>query len=102
MSKLWSAIQAHYRPTAAYQASVVLIEATQLAPRRAAGAPTRAASYVVPIRGRAIDAVVSASRRAARSPPAHDRSVRGRGLRGDDHARPLDGVDRDAAPVERR
>ncbi len=29
MSKLWSAIQAHYRPTAAYQASVVLIEATQ-------------------------------------------------------------------------
>jgi hypothetical protein len=29
MSKLWSAIQAHYRPTAAYQVSVVLIEATQ-------------------------------------------------------------------------
>jgi len=26
MSKLWSAIQAHYRPTAAYQVSVVLIE----------------------------------------------------------------------------
>lgn len=29
MSKLWSAIQAHYRPSAAYVASVVLIEATQ-------------------------------------------------------------------------
>lgn len=27
MSKLWSAMQAHYRPTAAYQLSVVLIEA---------------------------------------------------------------------------
>ncbi len=27
MSKLWSALQAHYRPTAAYQASVVLVEA---------------------------------------------------------------------------
>lgn len=27
MSRLWSAMQAHYRPTAAYQASVVLIEA---------------------------------------------------------------------------
>jgi hypothetical protein len=27
MSKLWSAIQTHYRPTAAYQISVVLIEA---------------------------------------------------------------------------
>jgi hypothetical protein len=29
MSKLWSALQAHYRPTAAYTASVVLIEATR-------------------------------------------------------------------------
>jgi hypothetical protein len=29
MSRLWSACQAHYRPTAAYQVSVVLIEATQ-------------------------------------------------------------------------
>lgn len=29
MSKLWTATQSHYRPTAAYQASVVLIEATQ-------------------------------------------------------------------------
>src|SRR5262245_21037039 len=29
MSKLWSAFQAHYRPTAAYQVSVVLIEASR-------------------------------------------------------------------------
>jgi len=29
MSKLWSAIQLHYRPSVAYQASVVLIEATR-------------------------------------------------------------------------
>ncbi len=29
MSKLWSALQTHYRPSAAYQVSVVLIEATQ-------------------------------------------------------------------------
>lgn len=29
MSKLWSAIQTHYRPSAAYHVSVVLIEATQ-------------------------------------------------------------------------
>jgi len=29
MSRLWSAIQAHYRPTAAYVVSVVLIEATR-------------------------------------------------------------------------
>lgn len=31
MSKLWSAIQAHYRPTAAYQVSVALIESTRSA-----------------------------------------------------------------------
>jgi hypothetical protein len=29
MSKLWTALQSHFRPTAAYTASVVLIEATQ-------------------------------------------------------------------------
>jgi hypothetical protein len=29
MSKLWSAIQAHYRPSSAYQVSVVLIEGTK-------------------------------------------------------------------------
>jgi len=29
MSKLWSAFQAHYRPTAAYHVSVVMIEASQ-------------------------------------------------------------------------
>jgi hypothetical protein len=29
MSRLWAAIQTHYRPSAAYQVSVVLIEATQ-------------------------------------------------------------------------
>ncbi len=29
MSKLWTAIQSHYRPSAAYQVSVVLIEGTR-------------------------------------------------------------------------
>lgn len=38
MSKLWSAMQAHYRPTAAYSASVVLIEAQK---------PTRSALPVL-------------------------------------------------------
>ena len=42
MSKLWSAIQSHYRPSAAYQVSVVLIEATKPAPCAAAGAVARA------------------------------------------------------------
>jgi len=34
MSKLWTAVQSHYRPTAAYMATVVLIESTR--PARAA------------------------------------------------------------------
>ena len=38
MSRLWSALQTHYRPTAAYQASVVLIESVR---------PTRAALPVL-------------------------------------------------------
>jgi hypothetical protein len=38
VSKLWTATQSHFRPTAAYQASVVLIEATR---------PTRAALPVL-------------------------------------------------------
>ena len=29
MSRLWTALQAHYRPSAVYQASVVLIESTR-------------------------------------------------------------------------
>lgn len=49
MSKLWSAIQAHYRPTAAYQVSVVLIEATQ---------PARGASLPVLTRGPRVPSLV--------------------------------------------
>ena len=41
MSKLWSAIQSHYRPSAAYQVSVVLIEGTRPARLAAAGAVAR-------------------------------------------------------------
>ncbi|MGH9508408.1 MAG: Pvc16 family protein [Terriglobales bacterium] len=49
MSKLWSAFQTHYRPTAAYQVSVVLIES-----QRPAKAP-------LPVRDRNV--VVASSRR---------------------------------------
>ena len=44
ISKLWGAIQSHYRPTAAYQASVVLIESRRLGPSRAAGRQRQAAT----------------------------------------------------------
>ena len=44
MSKLWSALQSHYRPSAAYQVSVVLIEG-----RRPARSPLPVLSVISPI-----------------------------------------------------
>ena len=81
MSKLWAAIQSHYRPSAAYVVSVVLIEATKPARLAAAGAVARdrrprdqarprrrrqsrhAAAVADAVRG---DAAEEAGRRAAR------------------------------------
>ncbi len=53
MSKLWTAMQSHFRPTAAYTASVVLIEATAARAFAAAGAEPRA--------GRSGDAAATAA-----------------------------------------
>lgn len=58
MSRLWSALQAHYRPTAAYQASVVLIEARK-ATRSALPVLTRGARDPVTHRERGITAGAS-------------------------------------------
>lgn len=58
MSKLWSALQAHYRPTAAYHVSVVLIEA-QRATRSALPVLTRGPRD--PISGREGGVVAGAS-----------------------------------------
>ncbi len=58
MSKLWSALQAHYRPTAAYHVSVVLIEA-QRAKRSALPVLTR--GKVDPASGRERGVVAGAS-----------------------------------------
>jgi hypothetical protein len=87
LSKLWSAFQARYRPSAAYQVSVVLIEGDR---------PTRVS---LPVRGR--EGLVLASRQpvidnvlargASGEPPAADRPItigstlvlQGRDLRGD-------------------
>lgn len=58
MSKLWSALQAHYRPTAAYHVSVVLIEA-QRATRSALPVLTR--GQVDPASGRERGVMAGAS-----------------------------------------
>ncbi len=58
MSKLWSAMQAHYRPTAAYHVSVVLIEA-QRATRNALPVLTRGPRDPVSGRERGVEATAS-------------------------------------------
>lgn len=55
MSKLWTAAQSHYRPTAAYQATVVLMEAS--APTRKALPVQERRLHVMPFRQPRIDAV---------------------------------------------
>ncbi|MGA9994022.1 MAG: DUF4255 domain-containing protein [Pyrinomonadaceae bacterium] len=57
ISKLWSAFQARYRPTAAYQASVVLIESRQ---STKSSLPVRARKiYAVPFRQPTIEQILS-------------------------------------------
>ncbi|MGH2674143.1 MAG: DUF4255 domain-containing protein [Actinomycetota bacterium] len=57
MSKVWAALQAHYRPTTAYRASVVLIESRRSTRRPL---PVRDRNvYVVPFRHPEIDRVVA-------------------------------------------
>ena len=58
MSKLWSAMQAHYRPTAAYHISVVLIEA-QRATRNALPVLTRGPRDPLSGRERGVEATAS-------------------------------------------
>ncbi len=59
VSKLWTAIQSHYRPTAAYQASVVLIESKRSTRSALPVANDKRRLFVVPFRFPAIDEVVS-------------------------------------------
>jgi hypothetical protein len=69
MSRLWSAIQARYRPTAAFQVSVVLIES-----RKSARSPLPVLSRGETIRSRSATAAYSPSaaspRRCRRSKPS--------------------------------
>ncbi|WPB55031.1 DUF4255 domain-containing protein [Xylophilus sp. GOD-11R] len=58
MSKLWTAMQSHFRPTAAYTASVTLIESRL--PRRA-GLPVLSRGLVDPVTGRDRGVAVGAS-----------------------------------------
>jgi len=99
ISRLWTAFQARYRPTAAYQASVVLIES-----RRTARTPLPVRDrliYVVPFKHPVIEAILSQANPGApilSGPPilsGYTLVIDGQDLRGEDTVVTIDG---DAVP----
>jgi hypothetical protein len=89
ISRLWTAFQARYRPTAAYQVSVVLIESRSGAVR--AALPVRERNvYAIPFKQPVIEQLLSQADAAApvvaNQPILHGYKLilRGRLLRGDD------------------
>jgi hypothetical protein len=93
MSRLWTAIQSHYRPTAAYQASVVLIESRRPARSALPVANDRRRIYVVPFRFPNIESVTSADGPLAPISVGTTLSIRGRDLQSDDTRVNLDGIE---------
>lgn len=93
MSRLWTAMQAHYRPTAAYQASVVLIESRRPARAALPVASDRRRIYVVPFRFPYIESAASAAGPLAPVSVGSILVLRGRDLQGDDTRVNLDGIE---------
>ncbi len=93
ISKLWTAIQSHYRPTAAYEASVVLIESRRARRVALPVANDQRHIYTVPFRHPAIDSVASAGGPLAPIQAGTTVEIRGRDLAGDRTAVLLDGLD---------
>ena len=93
ISKLWTAIQSHYRPTAAYQASVVLIESRRSTRTALPVADDKRHIYVAPFRFPAIDEVVSSAGDLAPITVGTTLEIRGRDLRGDQTVVNLDGFE---------
>ena len=75
MSKLWTAIQSHYRPSAAYHVSVVLIEGTQAGASRRCRCCRAASSIPSPSATAASSSIPTCCRRCRRcSPPSRRRN----------------------------
>jgi hypothetical protein len=101
ISRMWSAFGAHYRPTAAYQASVVLIESKQAT---RSSLPVRARNiYVVPFNQPVIERIGSQATPADpilfNQPILTGQNVviAGRGLRADDVHVNIGGIDKTPA-----
>jgi hypothetical protein len=102
ISRLWSALGAHYRPTAAYQASVVLIESRQ--PTKSA-LPVRARNiYVVPFNQPVIEEIKSQAQPGdpivSNQPIVAGQNlvIVGRGLRADEVRINIGGIETTPAP----
>ncbi|MGQ0568673.1 MAG: DUF4255 domain-containing protein, partial [Armatimonadota bacterium] len=81
LSRLWSALQAHYRPTAAYQASVVLIQSRR---STQSALPVRGRNvYVIPFQHAHIDAIESAAGAGQPIVAGTTLVILGRNLRGE-------------------
>ena len=93
VSKLWMAIQSHYRPTAVYQASVVLIESRASTRSALPVANDKRGLYVVPFRFPAIQDVVNVLGDRAPIAVGATIAIRGRDLVGDSTFVNFDGVE---------
>jgi hypothetical protein len=93
ISKLWMAIQSHYRPTAVYQASVVLIESKASTRSALPVANDKRGIHVVPFRFPAIYDVVNVLGDRAPIAVGDTIAIRGRDLVGDSTLVNFDGVE---------
>jgi hypothetical protein len=93
IAKLWTAIQSHYRPTAAYEASVVLIESRRSTRAALPVANDGRRTYVVPFTSPTIVRVTSAAGDLAPIAVGTTLAIHGSGLRGDTTLVDLDGFE---------
>ena len=100
VSRLWGAIQSHYRPTAAYQASVVLIESRRSVRSALPVADDKRRVYVIPFRQPVIEAAVNADGDLAAIAVGATLAIRGRDLVGDQTFVNLDGIEVAAAAAD--
>jgi Pvc16 N-terminal domain len=93
ISRLWGAIQSHYRPTAAYQASVVLIESRRSVRSALPVADDKRRIYVIPFRQPVIEQAVNADGDLAPIAAGATLAIRGRDLAGEQTFVNLDGIE---------
>lgn len=91
ISNLWSAINAHYRPTAGYEVTVVLVQSSR---STKSALPVAARNlYVVPFDQPVIDSVANAADEAAPINPLSTLLIKGQQLRGDNTQVLIGGID---------